>query len=145
MTGDPLLVGLLAAIMGMSMLLLLFATAMLGRKLSDIEYQKASGTNGVDRIQAVVNARTHANRVFLGFTFLVVSVLGFVDFSPVIETWVARVLILLMLGFYTASSMLDWRDDGRQVRLLLREKQATAHAHPVEPPPPNIPETEQRP
>lgn len=126
MMGDPLLVGLLAAIVGMSMLLLLFSAATLGRKLSDIEYQKAAGVNGVSRIQAIINARTHANRVFLGLTFLVVSILGFVDFPPVIETWVARVLFLLMLGFYTASSVLDWLDERRQMRLLLREQQEAA-------------------
>lgn len=126
MTSDPPLVGLLAAIIGMSLLLLLFSAATLGRKLSDIEYQKAAGINGIDRIQAVINARTHANRVFLGLTFLIVSILGFVDFSPVIETWVARVLFLLMLGFYTASSVLDWLDERSQMRLLLKEKQGAA-------------------
>jgi hypothetical protein len=126
MIGDPVLVGLLVAIIGMSLLLLLFSAATLGRKLSDIEYQRAAGTNGVARIQAIINARTHANRVFLAVTFLIVSVLGFVPFSPVIETWVARVLFLMVLGSYTASSVLDWLDERHQVRLLLREQQAAA-------------------
>jgi hypothetical protein len=132
MTNDPVLVGLLAAIVGMSLLLLLFASAMLGRKLSDIEYQRAAGTNGVARIQAVINARTHANRVLLALTFLIVSVLGFVDFLPVIEIWVARALVLVMLGVFTASSMLDWRDEKRQVTMLLGEQQAAVEAHRVE-------------
>lgn len=122
MMDDPVLVGLLAAIIGMALLLLLFSTATLGRKLSDIEYQRAAGTNGVSRIQSIINARTHANRVFLALTFLVVSVLGFVDFPPVVESWVARTLFLLMLGSYTVASVLDWIDERAQVRLLLRER-----------------------
>lgn len=131
MMDDPVLVGLLVAIIVMAMLLLLFSAATLGRKLSDIEYQRAAGVNGVDRIQAVINARTHANRVFLALTFLIVSIFGFVDFPPAIETWVARVLFLLMLGFYTASSMLDWIDERRQVRLLLKEKQESPRDRPT--------------
>lgn len=123
MTGDPVLVGLLAAIIFMALLLLLFASATLGRKLSDIEYQKVAGINGILRIQAIINARTHANRVFLALTFLIVSTFGFVDFPPVIETWIARVLFLSMLAVYTASSILDWRDDRRQVRLQVAEQQ----------------------
>lgn len=132
MTGDPVLVGLLAAIIFMSLLLFMFAAAMLGRKLSDIEYQRAAGTNGVSRIQSIINARTHANRLFLAFTFLVVSVFGFVDFPPVIETWVARVLFLLMLGVYTVSSVIDWLDERRQVRLLLTEQQAADEARRID-------------
>lgn len=123
MMDDPVLVGLLVAIIGMAMLLLLFSAATLGRKLSDIEYQRAAGVNGVDRIQAVINARTHGNRVFLALTFLIVSILAFVDLPIEIKTWVARVLFLSMLGFYTASSVLDWLDERRQVALLLKEKQ----------------------
>jgi hypothetical protein len=129
MTDDPVLVGLLIAIIIMAMLLLLFSSATLGRKLSDIEYQRAAGVNGVDRIQAIINARTHANRVFLALTFLIVSVLGFVDLPPEIKIWVARVLFLSMLGFYTTTSVLDWVDERRQVRLLLKEKQASSRDH----------------
>jgi hypothetical protein len=107
----------------MALLLLLFSSATVGRKLSDIEYQRAAGVNGVDRIQAIINARTHANRVFLALTFLIVSILGFVDLPPEIKIWVARVLFLSMLGFYTTTSVLDWIDERRQVRLLLKEKE----------------------
>jgi hypothetical protein len=129
MTDDPVLVGLAAAIIGMALLLLLFSSATVGRKLSDIEYQRAAGVNGVDRIQAIINARTHANRVFLALTFLIVSILGFVDVPPEIKTWVARVLFLLMLGSYTAASVLDWIDERRQVRLLLKEKERSPRDH----------------
>lgn len=123
MMDDPVLVGLLIAIIVMAVLLLLFSTATLGRKLSDIEYQRAAGVNGVDRIQAIINARTHANRVFLALTFLIASILGFVDVPPEIKTWVTRVLFLMMLGFYTSSSVFDWADEKRQVAMLIREGQ----------------------
>jgi len=58
----------------------------------------------------------------------VATILAFVDLPPVIETWITRTLFLVMLGSYTASSVLDWRDERRQVRLLLQEQQAESEA-----------------
>jgi hypothetical protein len=122
---DDLILGwLLVAVGALSLTLILAATATLGRKLADLEYQRVTGINGVRRLQAWINARTHANRVFLGLTFLTTSVLAISDVPPLWRTWIGRVLFILVLLAYTVSSVLDWLDERRQVKLILAEQRA---------------------
>jgi hypothetical protein len=121
---DAILGWLLVAVGVLSLTLILSSMATLGRKIADLEYQIEAGVNGVRRIQAWINARTHANRVFLGLTFLTTSVLAISDVPPLWRTWIGRVLFILVLLAYTASSVLDWLDERRQVKLLLREQAA---------------------
>jgi hypothetical protein len=121
---DPILGWLLVLVGVLSLTLILASMATLGRKLADLEYQSVAGINGVRRIQAWINARTHANRVFLGLTFLATSVLTISDIPPLTRTWIGRVLFILVLLAYTVSSVLDWLDERAQVKILLRENQS---------------------
>lgn len=123
---DPALHALLILTVVLAVLLLIASTAMLGRKLADLEYQREAGINGVRRIQAWINIRTHANRMGLGLAFLTTSILTLMDESLVMRTWVARILLVGVLAGYTVSSILDWLDERRQVRILLRESRAPA-------------------
>jgi hypothetical protein len=126
---DDLTLGWLLAVVGvLSLTLILASMATLGRKLADLEYQMLVGLNGVRRIQAWINARTHGNRVFLGLTFLTISILPLTAVSPFWQTWIKWVMSILVLLAYTASSVLDWLDERRQVKLLLREREANAEA-----------------
>ena len=119
---DPILFWLLFLTTGLSVLLVLISSATLGRKLSDIEYQRAAGLNGVLSIQARINARTHANRVLLGLTFLLSSILTLADTDLLMRTWVVRVMFIAVILAYTVSSALDWLDERAQVHLNLAKE-----------------------
>jgi hypothetical protein len=121
---DPILGWLLVLVGALSLTLILASMATLGRKLADLEYQSIAGIDGVRRIQAWINARTHANRVLLGLTFLATSVLTVSDIPLLMRTWIGRVLFIAVLLAYTVSSVLDWLDERKQVHLLLREQLA---------------------
>jgi sterol desaturase/sphingolipid hydroxylase (fatty acid hydroxylase superfamily) len=116
---DVLFVLLLAALVA-SIVLLLASGASAGRILADIEYQRAAGINGIRRIQAIINARTHGNRIFLGLAFLVICILALTDVPLGVRSWTSRILILSTLVVFTVSSVLDWFDHRRQVHLLLK-------------------------
>ena len=119
---DPVLFGLLILTTVLGVLLVLASSAAFGRILADLEYQYAAGLNGVRRIQSWVNLRTHGNRVGLGLLSLISGVLVFSDVPDIWRLWVTRSLFVGVLLSYTVSSLLDWRDERRQVRLLLQER-----------------------
>lgn len=121
-TDDLTLTFLLALSTALATLLVLTATATLGRKLAELEYLLEKGANGVRKIQATINIRTHANRVFLGLTFMVVGVMTLVDAPMLWRTWVGRILFVGVLAAYTVSSVLDWVDERAQVKMLLQEE-----------------------
>lgn len=124
---DDVLFWLLVGTVAVSLLLVMASTATLGRKLADIEYQYETGLNGVRRIQSWINVRMHANRILLGLAFLVTSILTLANAPDPVRIWVGRVLLLGVLLSYTVSSILDWRDERRQVRMLLRDEGAARH------------------
>lgn len=130
---ELILAWLLGVSIVLSVLLALASMAALGRKLADLEYQIAAGINGVRQIQAWINVRTHANRVFLGLAFLATSILLVADTPVLWRTWVGRVLFILVLGSYTAASVLDWFDERRQVHLLLKEQRQTLSEKEAQP------------
>jgi hypothetical protein len=121
MMADPLLFGLLLAMAVAAAVLFLSAALMLGRKLDHLGYQLAAGINGVRRIQSQVNIRTHANRVALAAVALNCAVLVLVDVHPWWRTLVTLTLTTAVLIGYAASSVLDWRDEDRQMRMLLAD------------------------
>lgn len=118
------LLSLLIFLLTAGAILALASGMTLGRKLADLSYQRATGINGINRVQSVINIRTHANRIQLGLLFVIVSVLSLLEVSPVIQAWVARVLFSWVLICYAASSLLDWRDDDRIMRMQLTEQAA---------------------
>ena len=121
MIEDTALFALLLASVALGVLLLLTSGAAFGRILADLEYQYAAGLNGVRRIQSWVNLRTHGNRIILGLFALTTGVLALTDSTLLWRTWTARALFLVVLVGYTVSSVLDWIDQRRQVRILLKE------------------------
>lgn len=127
---DGALFGLLLATIGLSLVLALTSMAAFGRILADLEYQHLAGLNGVRRIQSHVNLRTHGNRVLLGLVFLVLSVFVLIDMPDLWRTWAARVLLVLLLVAFAASSLVDWRAERQQVALLLKERDLGLHGPP---------------
>lgn len=107
--------------MVLAVVLVLASSMTLGRKVADLEYQIAAGLNGVRRIQSWINIRTHSNRIVLGLAFLVMTMMRFADVAPEWRAWIAYGLFTLVLGAYAVSSVKDWLDERRQVRLLLLE------------------------
>lgn len=130
---DPILFSLAVGMAAAAILLLVSSALMLGRKLADLGYQRAAGLNGVRRIQSHINIRTHANRVALALAFLVIAFLVVFGLELWWRTLVIRVLVIAVLSNYAASSLLDWLDEDRQMRLLLRGDDHHRHDHPREP------------
>lgn len=122
MTEATALYVLLLLTLALSLLLVLVSSAAFGRILSDIEYQQLTGINGVRRIQSRVNLRTHGNRIVLGLVFGTLAVLALIEMPELWRVWAGRGMLVLMLAGYAVSSVLDWCDERRQVRYLLKER-----------------------
>ena len=101
-----------------------------GRILADLEYQLAAGVNGVRRIQSKVNLRTHGNRIMLAVFGLAVGIMGLTPLSILWQNWISGVLFIGVLMIYSASSIMDWMAERKQVRLLLRERDLGMHGPP---------------
>jgi hypothetical protein len=124
MTDEIMLEGLLVATLLLSLVLIIFSSAALGRKLADLEIQIEKGVHGAPRIQSMVNLRVHFNRLLLGLCFFLIPVLLLADAPLIWRTWVNRILFLVMLTSYTVSAILDWLDERKQVRLLIAAEDA---------------------
>ena len=117
-----LLLLLLVYLLVVGLVLVLASGVTLGRKLADLSYQKATGVNGINQIQSWVNARTHANRVQLGLVFVAISILSLVEVPPVVLSWSARGLFAWLLTWYAVTSILDWRDDDKIMRMQIDQQ-----------------------
>lgn len=116
---DTLLYSLLLASITTSTILTLISMAMVGRKIADMEYQKASGINGSIRIQAVVNIRTHVLRVVVGLTFVIISALLLGNAPEPWRQWINRLLFVLLPFSYMTASFLDWLAERQQIRIKI--------------------------
>jgi hypothetical protein len=124
MADEIMLNGLLVTTLLLSLVLIIVSSAALGRKLADLEIQVEKGIQGAPRIQSIVNLRVHMNRLLLGLCFFLIPVLLLADSPLLWRTWVNRILFLVMLSSYSISSVLDWLDERKQVRLLIAEEDA---------------------
>jgi 4-hydroxybenzoate polyprenyltransferase len=106
----------------LSFVFCLMASVMLGRDLSDLEYQRAAGINGIRRIQGHINKRTHANRVILGVSFMTAGMLSLSDVNAVLVLWMTRLIFIAMLISYTWACVQDWFDEKRQMEYLVEEE-----------------------
>lgn len=114
--------GLLVLTLVFSVLLVLISAGTTGRKLADLEYQQAAGINGVRKIQSWVNIRTHVNRVFLGAAVLLMLSLSLAEAPLWMRLWVNSVLPMLVIASYALASSLDWRDERRQLRIIMAQE-----------------------
>jgi hypothetical protein len=117
--------GLLIVSLVLSVLLVLISAGATGSHLATLQYQRASGVNGIRQIQAWKNLRTHGNGVCLGLVFIVVTVMLLAGAPEIWRQWVNRVLFTLLMMTFTGSSVLDWLGDREQMRLLLSEEAAS--------------------
>jgi hypothetical protein len=102
-------------------LLVLSSTAALGRQLADLEYQTSAKLNGIRWIQSWVNLRIHTNRILLGLTFVLTSILGLIDVPIDYRLWVSGILIVLLLTSYVVCAFLDWMAERKQVDILIHK------------------------
>jgi hypothetical protein len=119
-TIDALYVLLVASLVCACVLILL-SMALVGKKLSERDYQRASGINGTIKIQTMINIRTHVLRVFLGITFAVFSILLMADAPMIWRMWVNRILFVLVPFGYVLACVLDWLAERKQMRLELAQ------------------------
>jgi hypothetical protein len=124
---NDVLNGLLYASVAAGSLLILLSTAMTGRKLADLEYQQARGINGIRRIQAWTNVRTHAMRVVIGTSFVLIASLLLGNAPEPWRMWSNRLIFALLPAAYVGCSVMDWRAERKQMNLLIIEDEA-AHA-----------------
>lgn len=113
---------------------LLLSTAMVGRKIADLDYQKAAGINGTNRLQAIKELRTHGMRVIVGITFGVFAI-GLL--APIPEPYrmlINRALFVAVPLGYVVVSILDWSAEKEQQRIEIRnelEARATVKAQVI--------------
>lgn len=128
MTADPLFV-LLVLSLAASCLCLLISMAMVGRKLADLDYQRARGIGGTARIQGYINLRTHGMRVLVGVTFGVFAVLLIADAPMIWRQWVNRTLFVVVPAGYALVSVLDWMAEREQQRIEIAAELAARDAN----------------
>lgn len=121
---ESILSALLVASLAAACLLILFASALLGKKLAERDYQRAAEIDGTLRIQTTVNIRTQAMRVMVGATFAVFAILLLADAPMIWRMWVNRILFVLVPLGYCVASMLDWLAERAQMHLELAEEHA---------------------
>ncbi len=105
----------------MSSVLMLVATASIGRKVADMEYQKDAGLNGVRWIQSWINLRLNVNRAVLGFAFLLVSTMSLMDMPIIVRQLVGTILFLVLLFMFTISGVIDWFAEKKQIKLIMND------------------------
>lgn len=103
-----------------SALLALLSTMAVGKHFAEIQYQREKGLNGIRWIQSIMNLRIHGNRVFFALAFATVSILALFDIDVYVRTWTGRVLFLSVLLIFFLSALLDWRDERKQLAILLK-------------------------
>lgn len=104
-----------------SCLCLGLSTAMVGRKVTMLSYQKMKGINGSAHIESVRNVRTHSMRVLVGITFAMIAILLLADSWVMVRQWVNRILFVLIPLLYFITSILDWNGEDKQLEIELEE------------------------
>lgn len=110
----------------LAVLLILAATAAIGRKLTDLEYQVARGITGAPRIQSWIALRTQIDRALLGIVFVIINSLLLAGAPEIWRMWTNRVAWTVLLSLVLISAVLDWLDERRQVRLVIAHEDALA-------------------
>jgi hypothetical protein len=122
-------IALMVIWMLLSVTLVVFSSGAAGRKLADIDVMRLRGVNGVRAIAARVQLRTQINRIALGIAFGLLGLLVIAAVDPIVVRYVARVGLVGILTMFAVSSVIDWRDDREQLRLVINEY---AREHPNE-------------
>ena len=112
---------IVASTIVLSMLLVIFAAASLGRKLTDLEILQIRGLNGIRLLEIEVKIRAQANRILLALIFGALSALILADAPTEWRVWYYRVGVLVVLSVFTTSAVLDWFVDRKQLRMLVSE------------------------
>lgn len=118
---ETILDTLLWAAILVSVVLGFLSTAALGRQYADLEYQREINLNGIRKIQSWVNMRIHSNRIALAVSYTITSIISIVDYNIVGRMWISRVLFLTILLAFTASALLDWLAERRQVKIIVND------------------------
>ena len=121
MIDEGVLDGLLVLALVLSVILVLISSAATGRRISDLEYQREAGLNGIRKIQAHINIRAHLGRVLLGLLFIVVTVLLLADAPMHWRTVTYRTLYAALLLYFVVSAVLDWLGDRQQMKLTMAD------------------------
>lgn len=100
--------------------LLIISIMSVGKHFADLQYQIVAKLNGIRWIQSWMNLRIHSNRVAFASAFLIVSILGLADVDLATRMLVGRSLWLCVLAIYFISSILDWRAEQKQLRILIK-------------------------
>jgi hypothetical protein len=97
------------------------ALLMLGAVLADLEYLLQKGHDGVNRVQAFENVRTHLTRVVIAVLFLAIGLLALVQ-APY-RGEISRWLLILAAMLIAVGSVVDWLDRRKKVLLIMREEE----------------------
>lgn len=107
------------------------SAAMCSRHITDLEYQKLSGMNGRHRVEDSIRmiesrtgARTHVNRIILALGVITIVLFNLIDFLPMIRAIVAWTIVIVIVGSFTTSGLVDWYAEYEKMRLFLtRQKE----------------------
>lgn len=106
----------------LSVVLSMFAAASLGRKLTDLELLQLRNLNGVRLLEVHVKIRAQGNRILTALVFGIISVLILADAPVEWRVWCFRGGVALVLAAFTASAVLDWIVDRKQLRMVMTEE-----------------------
>jgi hypothetical protein len=112
---------LILLVVGLSIVLVIFSAATGGRKLADRDVMRLQGVNGVRAIEIRIKLRMAANRLILGLMFGLIGTLVLIDETASWRGWVSRIGLVSVLALFSVSSVIDWLDDGKQLRLVVTD------------------------
>lgn len=111
-----------------AIILALFGSMGCGRKLGDIEYQRARNINGIRWIQSWINLRVQIERVLLALAFLITSIMNLIDAPLLIRMWTSRAAFVCIIIIVMTFSVLDWLAELRQMHILIDEENKNGFA-----------------
>lgn len=109
--------GLLVVSLVASCLLILGAMAMIARKQTNLDYQRAAGINGTHLLQGHIDTRIYGAFLLAGITFAVFSSLLLADASMIWRQWVNRSLFVALPLLSSIVIILNWLDERRQMHI----------------------------
>lgn len=119
---DDLLVVMLVITLIASIVLAMIGSMSIGRKVVDLEYQKARKLNGIRTIQTWINLRVQLGRVLLAVAFATTALMSLIDAPLLLRMWVGRGLFIVVIIAFAISAIQDWLDERKQMYIIIDEE-----------------------
>lgn len=112
---------LFVAILLLSVLLLIAATALCGRYIADLEYQRLTVIDKIREIESKSGIRTQGNRILLAIGALLIMVLHYNELEQKFFVMITLLATTLLLSMFAISSVMDWLAEYKKMKVFLQE------------------------